>query len=60
MMNMRKVKASMGAIPDTSTPVPVAEGVENDSGKSSITKDEMVIRELFSDFEFGSNYSTNR
>jgi hypothetical protein len=36
MMDVRKVKVSMGAIPDTPTPVLVAEGVEDEGDESSI------------------------
>jgi hypothetical protein len=60
MMDVRKVKVSMGAIPDTPTPVPVAKGVENEGDESSIIEDEIVVREFFSDSESGSNYSTDR
>jgi hypothetical protein len=57
---VRKVKVSMGAIPDTPTPVPVAEGVEDEGDESSIIEDEIVVREFFSDSESGSNYSIDR
>jgi hypothetical protein len=57
MMDVRKVKISMGAIPDTPTPVPVAEEVEDGSGALSIIEEEIVVGELFSDSESGSNYS---
>jgi hypothetical protein len=58
MVDVRKVKVSMGAIPDTPTPVPVAEEVEDGSDASSIIEKEIVVGELFSDSESGSNYST--
>jgi hypothetical protein len=60
MMDVRKVKVSMGAIPDTPTPAPVAEGVEDEGDESSIIEDETVVREFSSDSESGSNYSTDR
>jgi hypothetical protein len=60
MMDVRKVKVSIGAIPDTPTPVPMAEGVKDEGNKSSIIENEIIIREFFSDSESGSNYSTNR
>jgi hypothetical protein len=60
MMDVRKVKVLMGAIPDTPTPLPVAEGVEDKGDESSIIEDEIVVREFFSDSESGSNYSTDR
>jgi hypothetical protein len=60
IMDVRKVKVSMGAIPGTFTPVPVAEGMEDEGDKSSIIENEIVVREFFSDSEFGSNYSIDR
>jgi hypothetical protein len=60
MMDVRKVKVSMGAILDTPISVPVAEGVEDEGDELSIIEDEIVVREFFSDSEFGSNYSTDR
>jgi hypothetical protein len=60
MMDVRKVKVLMEAIPDTPIPVPVAEGVENENDESFIIENEIVVREFSSDSEFGNNYSTDR
>jgi hypothetical protein len=60
MMDVRKVKVSMGAILDTPTLVPVAEGVEDEGDESSIIEDEILIQEFSSDSKSGSNYSTDR
>jgi hypothetical protein len=60
IMDVRKVKVSMGAIPDTPTSVPMAEGVEDEGDESSIIEDEITVQDFFSDSESGNNYSTNR
>jgi hypothetical protein len=57
---VRNMKVSIGAVPDTPTPVPMAEKMEDEDNESSIIEDEIVVREFFSDSESGSNYSTNR
>jgi hypothetical protein len=57
MMDVRKVKVSMGAIPDIPTPVPVTEGVEDEGDEASIIENEILVREFSSDSESGSNYS---
>jgi hypothetical protein len=59
-MDVRKIKVSMGAIPDTLTPVPVAEGVKDEGDESFIIENETVVRELFSDSESGSNCLIDR
>jgi hypothetical protein len=60
MMNVRKMKVLMGTIPDTPTPVPMAEGVEDKGDESSIIENEIVVWDFFSDSESGSNYLTDR
>jgi hypothetical protein len=60
MIDVRKMKVPMGAIPDTLTPVLMAERVEDKGDKSSIIENEIIVREFFSDSESGSNYLINR
>jgi hypothetical protein len=60
MMDVRKVKVLMGAIPDTPIPVLAAKGMENEGDESFIIEDKIVVREFFSDSESGSNYLTDR
>jgi hypothetical protein len=60
MMDVRKMKVSMGAIPNTPTPIPMAKGVENKGDESSIIENKIIIREFSSDSESDNNYSTGR
>jgi predicted CopG family antitoxin len=57
MMDVRKVKISMGVQLEPPSPVPVKKSVEEDERESSTAKDEIVVGELLSDAESGSNYS---
>jgi hypothetical protein len=58
-MDVRKVKVSMGMLSSTPSPLPAEEPVENDDNASSIIEEEIVVKELMSDTESGSNYSNN-
>jgi hypothetical protein len=57
MMDVRKVKISMGVQLEPPSPVPVEELVKEDERESSTAEDEIVVGELLSDTESGSNYS---
>jgi hypothetical protein len=59
MMNVRKVKISMEVQLEPFSPVPVEELVEEDERESSTAEDEIVVKELLSDTESGSNYSND-
>jgi hypothetical protein len=56
MMDVRRVKISIGVQLEPPSPVPVEESVE-DERESSTAEDEIVVGELLSDTESGSNYS---
>jgi hypothetical protein len=58
-MDVRKMKISMGVQLEPPSPVPVEELVEKDERESSTAEDEIVVGELLSDTESGSNYSDN-
>jgi hypothetical protein len=57
LMDVRRIKVAMGAVPDTSTPVTDENFVNNVGKESSEIGDEIIVREAYSDSEFGSNYS---
>jgi hypothetical protein len=57
MMDVRRVKISMGVQLEPFSPVPVEESIEEDERESSTAEDEIVVGELLSDTESGSNYS---
>jgi hypothetical protein len=57
LMDVRRVKVAMGAVPDTPTPVIDENFVNNVGEESSEVGDEIIVREAYSDSEFGSNYS---
>jgi hypothetical protein len=57
MMDVRKVKISMGVQLEPPSPVPVEKPVEKDERESFTAEDEIVVGELLSDAESGSNYS---
>jgi hypothetical protein len=59
MMYVRKMKISMGVQLEPPSPVPVEKPVEEDEKESSTAEDEIVVRELLSDAESGSNYSND-
>jgi hypothetical protein len=56
-MDVRKVKIAMKAVPNISTPI-INENFVNNVGKeSNEVGNEIIVREAYSDSEFGSNYS---
>jgi hypothetical protein len=57
MMDVRRVKISMRVQLEPPSPVPVEELVKEDERESSTAEDEIVVGELLSDTESGSNYS---
>jgi hypothetical protein len=57
MMDVRKMKISIGMQLEPPSPVPVEELVEEDERKSSTAEDEIMVIKLLSDTESGSNYS---
>jgi hypothetical protein len=57
LMDVRKVKIAMKAVPNTFTPVINENFVNNVEEKSSEIKDEIIVRKVYLDLKFGSNYS---
>jgi hypothetical protein len=57
IMDVRRMKISMGVQLEPPSPVPVEELVEEDERESSTAEDEIMVMELLSDTESGSNYS---
>jgi hypothetical protein len=57
LMDVRKVKVAIGAVPDISTSVTDENFVNNVEEESSEVGDEIIVREAYLDSEFGSNYS---
>jgi hypothetical protein len=56
-MDVRRVKVAMGAVSDTLTPVTDENFVNNVEKESNEVENEIIVREAYSDSEFGSNYS---
>jgi hypothetical protein len=59
LMDVRRVKIAMGAIPNTPTSVTDEILVNNVENESSEVENEIIIRKSYSNSEFGSNYSNN-
>jgi hypothetical protein len=57
LMDVRKIKIAMEAVPNTLTPVTNENFVNNVGEESNEVGDEIIVREAYSDSEFGSNYS---
>jgi hypothetical protein len=57
VMDVRRVKISMGVQLKPPSPVPVEKSVEEDERESSTAEDKIVVGELLSDTESSSNYS---
>jgi hypothetical protein len=57
LMDVRRVKVAMGAVPDIPTPVTDENFVNNVGEEFNEVGNEIIIRETYSDSEFGSNYS---
>jgi hypothetical protein len=56
LMDVRRIKIAIKAVSDTFTPVTNENFVNNMGEKSSEIGDEIIVREAYSDLEFGSNY----
>jgi hypothetical protein len=59
LMNVRRIKIAMGAVPNIFIPVINENFVNNVGKKSNKIGDEIIIREAYSDSKFGSNYFDN-
>jgi hypothetical protein len=59
LMDVRRIKVAMGAVSDTFTPITDENFVNNVGEESSEIRNEIIIREAYSNSEFGSNYSNN-
>jgi hypothetical protein len=57
LMDVRRVKIAMGAVPDIPTSVTNENFVNNVGKESNEVGDEIIVQEAYSDSEFGSNYS---
>jgi hypothetical protein len=57
LMDVRRVKVAMGAVSDTFIPVTDENFVNNVEEESNEVRDEIIVREAYSDLKFGSNYS---
>jgi hypothetical protein len=57
LMDVRRVKVAMGAVPNISTPVTDGNFVNNMGKESNEVGNEIIVREAYSDSEFGSDYS---
>jgi hypothetical protein len=58
-MDVRKIKIAIKAVLDTFIPVTNENFVNNVEEKSNKVRNEIIVREAYSDSEFGSNYSDN-
>jgi hypothetical protein len=56
-MNVRRVKITIKAVPNTSTPIINENFVNNVEEKFNKVKNEIIIRKAYSNSKFGSNYS---
>jgi hypothetical protein len=57
LMDVRKIKIAMEAVPNTPTPVTNENFVNNVGKKSNEVGNEIIVRKAYSNSEFGSNYS---
>jgi hypothetical protein len=57
LMDVRKIKIAMGAVPDTPTPITNENFVNNVEKESNEVGNEIIVRKAYSDSKFGSNYS---
>jgi hypothetical protein len=57
LMDVRKIKVIMGAVPDTPTPITDENFVNNVEKESNEVENEIIVRKTYSNSEFGSNYS---
>jgi hypothetical protein len=59
LMDVRKIKIAIKAVSNTFTPITNENFVNNVKEKSNEVENEIIIREAYSNSEFGSNYSNN-
>jgi hypothetical protein len=57
LMDVRRIKIAIRAVPNTPTPVTDENFVNNVGEKSNKVGNEIIIRKAYSNSEFGSNYS---
>jgi hypothetical protein len=57
LMDVRRIKIAMGAVPDTFTPITDENFVNNVGKESNEVGNEIIVRKAYSNSEFGSNYS---
>jgi hypothetical protein len=57
LMDVRRVKIAMGAVPNTPTPITDENFVNNVEEKSNEVGDEIIVRKAYLNSKFGSNYS---
>jgi hypothetical protein len=57
LMDVRKIKIAMKAVPNTFILVTNENFVNNVGKKSSEIGDEIIVRKVYSNSKFGSNYS---
>jgi hypothetical protein len=57
LMDVRKIKIAIGAVPNTPTPVTNENFVNNMEEESNEIEDEIIIRKAYSNSKFKSNYS---
>jgi hypothetical protein len=57
LMDVRKIKIVMEAVPDTFTLIINENFVNNVKKESNKVENEIIVREAYSNSKFGSNYS---
>jgi hypothetical protein len=57
LMDVRKIKIAMEAVPNTPTPITNENFVNNVGKESNEVGNEIIVREAYSNSKFGSNYS---
>jgi hypothetical protein len=57
LMDVRRIKIAIKAVPNTPTPVTNENFVNNVEKESNEIGNEIIIREAYSNSKFGSNYS---
>jgi hypothetical protein len=57
LMDVRRIKIAMKAVPNTFTLITNENFVNNIKKESNKVENEIIIRETYSNSEFGSNYS---
>jgi hypothetical protein len=57
LIDVRRIKIAIKAVPNTPTPITNENFVNNVGKESSKVRNEIIVREAYSNSEFGSNYS---